>query len=132
MSSLRAPDSRPLTFRSEISQGIARRRVGNMRAEQKEKSARLAKGRASATKPLTALSKQQRSLTSEKAMNASWPDTIARRSRLPDFDQWITTQVTLQRETASHVSSAGVRRLTGSADRMIVPVPPYFACGANR
>src|SRR5690348_18454466 len=29
VSSLRAPDSGPLTFRSEISQGIARRRVGN-------------------------------------------------------------------------------------------------------
>ena len=47
MSSLRAPDLGPLTFRSEISQGIARRRVGNLRVDQKEKSARLAKGRAS-------------------------------------------------------------------------------------
>ena len=47
MSSRRAPDSGPLTFRSEISQGIARCRVGNFCVDQKEKSARLAKGRAS-------------------------------------------------------------------------------------
>src|SRR6185437_7357340 len=43
-SSLRAPDSGPLTFRSEISQGIARRRVGNLCVDQKEKSARQAGG----------------------------------------------------------------------------------------
>src|SRR5689334_2770264 len=43
MHSLRAPDSAPLTFRSEISQGIARRRVGNLYVDQKEKSASLAK-----------------------------------------------------------------------------------------
>jgi hypothetical protein len=36
-----------LTFRSEISQGIARRRVGNLCVDQKEKSARQAKRRAS-------------------------------------------------------------------------------------
>jgi len=47
MRSLRAPDSGPLTVRSEISQGIARRRVGNFCIDQKEKSARLAKWRAS-------------------------------------------------------------------------------------
>src|SRR5690242_21541157 len=35
-SSLRTPASWPLTFRSEISQGIARRRVGNLRIDQKE------------------------------------------------------------------------------------------------
>src|SRR6185437_11763830 len=44
MSSLRAPESWPLTFRSEISQGIARRRVGNLCVDQKEKSARQAGG----------------------------------------------------------------------------------------
>jgi hypothetical protein len=33
---LRAPDSGPLTFRSEISQGIARRCVGNVRVDQKK------------------------------------------------------------------------------------------------
>src|SRR5204863_823154 len=42
MSSLRAPESRPLTLRSEISQGIARRRVGNLSVDQKKKSARQA------------------------------------------------------------------------------------------
>src|SRR6185503_1510154 len=42
-SSLRAPDSGPFTFRSEISQGIACRRVGNLSIDQREKSARLAK-----------------------------------------------------------------------------------------
>jgi hypothetical protein len=47
MSSLPAPDSGPLTFGSEISQGIARRRVGNLCVDQKEKSARLTKGRTS-------------------------------------------------------------------------------------
>jgi hypothetical protein len=47
MSSLPAPDSGPLTFRSEISQGIARRRVGNLCVDQKEKSARLTKWRTS-------------------------------------------------------------------------------------
>jgi hypothetical protein len=36
-----------LTFRSEISQGIARRHVGNVYVDQKEKSARAAKRRAS-------------------------------------------------------------------------------------
>jgi hypothetical protein len=46
MSSLRAPESRPLTFRSEISQGIACRRVESLCVDQKEKSARQAKGRA--------------------------------------------------------------------------------------
>src|SRR5579871_1273222 len=46
MSSRRAPDSLPLTFRSEISQRIARRRVGNFCIDHKEKSAHLAKGRA--------------------------------------------------------------------------------------
>jgi hypothetical protein len=35
-SSLRAPDSRHLTFRREISQGIARRRVGNLRIDEKK------------------------------------------------------------------------------------------------
>src|SRR5579871_5252190 len=45
MSSLRAPDSGPLTFRSEISQGTARRHVGNLCLDHKEKSARLAKWR---------------------------------------------------------------------------------------
>jgi hypothetical protein len=39
MSSLRAPDSGPSTFRSEISQGIAHRRVGDLRVDQKEISA---------------------------------------------------------------------------------------------
>jgi hypothetical protein len=43
MSWLRAPDSWPWTFRSEISQAIARRRVGNFCVDQKEKSAPLAK-----------------------------------------------------------------------------------------
>ncbi|MFI5034196.1 MAG: hypothetical protein ACHQPH_26215, partial [Reyranellales bacterium] len=47
MTSLRAPDSRRLTFRSEISQGIARRGVGNFCVDQKELSARLPKWRAS-------------------------------------------------------------------------------------
>ena len=47
MSSLRAPDSGPLMFHSEISQKIARRRVGNLCLDQKEKSARQAKWRAS-------------------------------------------------------------------------------------
>ena len=46
MGSLRAPESWPLTLRSEISQGIARRSLGNLSVDQKEKSARLAKGRA--------------------------------------------------------------------------------------
>src|SRR6185312_16161104 len=46
MSSLRVPESGPLTFRSEISQGIARRRVGNLSVDQKEKSARQSKWRA--------------------------------------------------------------------------------------
>jgi hypothetical protein len=36
MSPLRAPDSWPLTFWSEISQEIARRRVGNLCVDQKE------------------------------------------------------------------------------------------------
>jgi hypothetical protein len=36
MSPLQAPDSCPLTFRIEISQGIARRCVGNFRVDQKE------------------------------------------------------------------------------------------------
>jgi hypothetical protein len=45
MSALRAPESWPLTQRSEISQGIARRRGENLRVDQKEKSARLAKWR---------------------------------------------------------------------------------------
>jgi hypothetical protein len=40
MRSLCAPDSGPLMVRSEISQGIARRRVGNFCVDQKEKSAR--------------------------------------------------------------------------------------------
>jgi hypothetical protein len=39
MSALLAPDSRPLTLRREISQGIARRRGGNLGGAQKEKSA---------------------------------------------------------------------------------------------
>jgi hypothetical protein len=39
-----------LTFRSEISQEIARRRVGNLRVDQKEKSARQAEWRASSDK----------------------------------------------------------------------------------
>jgi hypothetical protein len=44
-----------LTFRSEIFQGIARRRIGNLCVDQKEKSARLAKGALPATTtPLTA------------------------------------------------------------------------------
>src|SRR6185437_5766433 len=47
VSALRAPESWPLTFRSEISQGIARQRVGNLWVDQKEKSARQAKRRAS-------------------------------------------------------------------------------------
>jgi hypothetical protein len=47
MSSVRAPDSWAFDVRSEISQGIARRRVGNLCVGQKEKSARLAKWRAS-------------------------------------------------------------------------------------
>src|SRR6476469_5266197 len=47
MSALRAPDSWPLTFRSEISQGIARRCVGNFCVDQREESARLAEWRAS-------------------------------------------------------------------------------------
>jgi hypothetical protein len=34
--SRRAPDSGPLTFRREISQRIARRRVGNLCVDQKE------------------------------------------------------------------------------------------------
>jgi hypothetical protein len=38
MSSLRAPDSGPLTFRSEVSQGIARRCAGNFCVDQKEKA----------------------------------------------------------------------------------------------
>jgi hypothetical protein len=42
MGSLRMPESCPLTFRSEISQGIARRRVGNLCFDDKEKSARQA------------------------------------------------------------------------------------------
>src|SRR5436190_3197732 len=42
MSSLRAPEARPLTVRSEISQGIARRSLGNLSVDQKEKSARQA------------------------------------------------------------------------------------------
>jgi hypothetical protein len=36
VSSLRAPDSRPLTFRNEIAQGFARRRVRNLRVGHKE------------------------------------------------------------------------------------------------
>src|SRR5689334_11558541 len=50
MSSLRAPDSWPLAFGARISQGIARCRVGNLGLDHKEKSARLAKGRASGDK----------------------------------------------------------------------------------
>jgi hypothetical protein len=45
MSSLRAPESKPLTVGSEISQGIARRRVGNLCVDEKEKSASQAKRR---------------------------------------------------------------------------------------
>jgi hypothetical protein len=40
MSSLRAPESGPLTFRREISQRIARRRVGNLCVDQKENARR--------------------------------------------------------------------------------------------
>jgi hypothetical protein len=47
VSSLRAPDSGSLTFRSEISQGIARHRVGNLCVDQKEKYAPQSKSRAS-------------------------------------------------------------------------------------
>jgi hypothetical protein len=36
MGPLRAPESRRLTLRSAISQGIARRRVGNLSVDQKE------------------------------------------------------------------------------------------------
>jgi hypothetical protein len=42
-SSWRAPDSGPSTFRSRISQGIARRRVGILFIDRNEKSARRAK-----------------------------------------------------------------------------------------
>src|SRR5215469_15506265 len=42
LNALRAPDSAPLTFRSEISQEIARRYVGNLCVDQTEKSARQA------------------------------------------------------------------------------------------
>jgi hypothetical protein len=53
--SLRAPESRPSTLKSEISQGIARRRVGNLSVDQKEKSARPANdARPATTTPLTA------------------------------------------------------------------------------
>ena len=62
MSSLGAPDSGPLTFRSEISQGIARRCVGNFWIGQKEMSARLATCRASGDKAAHRFHlKQQRS-----------------------------------------------------------------------
>src|SRR3954451_18814784 len=47
MNSLRAPESRPLTVRSAISQGIARRRVGNLSVDQKEILARQATGASS-------------------------------------------------------------------------------------
>ena len=48
MSSTGAPDSGPLTLRSEISQGIARRHVGNLCVDQKEnlRSGRASTGRA--------------------------------------------------------------------------------------
>jgi hypothetical protein len=41
MSALRAPDSGPLTLRREISQGIARRRDGNLSVDQKKNPRRL-------------------------------------------------------------------------------------------
>jgi hypothetical protein len=66
-SSLRTPASWPLTFRSEISQGIARRRVGNLRIDQRE-IARLAKRLSSSDKAAHRFSlKQQPSRTSWSA-----------------------------------------------------------------
>ena len=68
MSALRAPESWPSTLRHEISQGIAWRRGGNLRVDQKEKSARLAKRRASIDDHAARRLKQQRSKSAEQGI----------------------------------------------------------------
>ncbi|HLG47252.1 MAG TPA: hypothetical protein VKY24_13500 [Reyranella sp.] len=54
MSALRAPESWPLTVRSEISQEITRHPGGNFRADQKKNLCAWRSGALAATTPLTA------------------------------------------------------------------------------
>src|SRR5690348_11589103 len=75
MSSLRVPDSGPLTFRSEISQGIARRRVGDSSVDQKENLRARRRGALPATKRSPLLSEATALLAAQHlSVDAQGPD----------------------------------------------------------
>src|SRR3954470_23930916 len=101
MSRSRAPQSRPLTVRSAISQGIARRRVGNLPVDQKKKSARPLLSKATAHSPLL-------SVSTKPAIDQRW-------DRGSGIGQGGFDQAVVRRQRADRI---GARRVTGQRQRL--------------